>query len=108
MAFNTVAAGATIGLDLWLLKPAGGTVDFGSIQGGLGTARLPLPEFVAGFVELSHGNFDISQWPPLGGGQKLKLRGTVGTKRRDIELSFVEPWISTIGARSGLSIPWTW
>jgi hypothetical protein len=33
VAFNTVAAGATIGLDLWLLKPAGGTVDFGSIQG---------------------------------------------------------------------------
>jgi outer membrane protein insertion porin family len=45
-----------------------------------------------GFAELSHGNFDLLGWPPVGDGQKLKLRGTVGTKRRDIELSFVEPW----------------
>lgn len=45
-----------------------------------------------GFAELSQGNFDLFGWPPTGGGQKLKLRGTVGTKRRDVELSFVEPW----------------
>lgn len=45
-----------------------------------------------GFAELSHGNFDILGWPPVGDGQKLKLRGTVGTKRQDIEFSFVEPW----------------
>ncbi len=45
-----------------------------------------------GFAELSHGNFDLRGWPPVGAGQKLKLRGTVGTKRQDIELSFVEPW----------------
>lgn len=45
-----------------------------------------------GFAELSHGNFDILGWPPVGDGQKLRLRGTVGTKRRDIEFSFVEPW----------------
>lgn len=45
-----------------------------------------------GFAELSQGNFDLFNWPPTGGGQKLKLRGTIGTKRRDIELSFVEPW----------------
>lgn len=35
VAFNSVASGATIGLDLWLIKPAGGTADLGSIQGGL-------------------------------------------------------------------------
>lgn len=46
-----------------------------------------------GFAELSQGNFDLFNWPPTGGGQKLKLRGTVGTSRRDIELSFVEPWL---------------
>lgn len=45
-----------------------------------------------GFAELSHGNFDLLGWPPVGAGQKLKLRGTVGTKRQDVELSFVEPW----------------
>ncbi|HMP89171.1 MAG TPA: outer membrane protein assembly factor BamA [Kiritimatiellia bacterium] len=45
-----------------------------------------------GFVELSQGNFDLFNWPPVGGGQKLRLRGTVGTKRNDIELGIVEPW----------------
>lgn len=35
VAFNGVASGATIGLDLWLIKPAGGTADLGSIQGSL-------------------------------------------------------------------------
>jgi outer membrane protein insertion porin family len=45
-----------------------------------------------GFAELSQGNFDLFNWPPVGGGQKLSLRGTLGTKRRDIELSFTEPW----------------
>ncbi len=44
------------------------------------------------FAELSHGNFDALGWPPVGAGQKLKLRGTVGTERRDLEFSFVEPW----------------
>ncbi len=45
-----------------------------------------------GFAELSQGNFSISDWPPTGGGQKLRLRGTIGTEREDIELSFTEPW----------------
>jgi len=45
-----------------------------------------------GFVELSQGNFDLFNWPPVGAGQKLRLRGTIGTKRNDIELSLVEPW----------------
>lgn len=45
-----------------------------------------------GFVELSQGNFDLFNWPPTGGGQKLRLRGTAGTKRNDLEVSFTEPW----------------
>lgn len=45
-----------------------------------------------GFAELSHGNFDVLSWPPVGAGQKLSLRGTVGTKRRDIDFTFTEPW----------------
>jgi outer membrane protein insertion porin family len=46
-----------------------------------------------GFIELSQGNFDLFHWPPVGGGQKLKLRLQVGTKRTDVEVSFVEPWL---------------
>ncbi len=46
-----------------------------------------------GFAEITQGNFDIKGWPYFtGGGQKLRLRGQAGTKRRDVELSFVEPW----------------
>ena len=45
-----------------------------------------------GFAELSQGNFDLFNWPPTGGGQKLRLRATAGTKRNDLELSFTEPW----------------
>ncbi len=44
------------------------------------------------FAELSQGNFDLFSWPPVGAGQKLSLRGTVGTERTDAEISFVEPW----------------
>lgn len=45
------------------------------------------------FVELSQGNFDINGWPYFkGGGQKLKVRGEIGSTRKLYELSFVEPW----------------
>ena len=48
---------------------------------------------IIGFVELSQGNFDITGWPRFsGGGQKLRMRAQLGTKRKDYEISFVEPW----------------
>lgn len=47
---------------------------------------------LVGFAELSHGNFDINRWPPVGDGQKMKVRVQAGTKRSDLEVSFVEPW----------------
>ncbi len=49
-------------------------------------------EDVSGFFEISHGNFSLNTWPPVGGGQKMKLRTTIGTERQDVEFSFVEPW----------------
>lgn len=48
---------------------------------------------ISGFFEIAHGNFALNRWPPVGGGQKLRLRTTVGTKRQDVEISFVEPWL---------------
>lgn len=45
-----------------------------------------------GYVELQQGNFDIANWPPVGGGQKLRLRASAGSKRNDVELSLTEPW----------------
>ncbi|MFA7257592.1 MAG: outer membrane protein assembly factor BamA [Kiritimatiellales bacterium] len=47
---------------------------------------------LVGFAELSHGNFDIKRWPPVGDGQKMKVRVQAGTQRNDLEISFVEPW----------------
>lgn len=47
---------------------------------------------VVGFFELSQGNFNLFDWPPTGAGQKLKLSGTIGSRRTDAEVSFVEPW----------------
>lgn len=57
-----------------------------------------------GFVELSLGNFDIANWPPVGGGQKLRLRGTVGTQRTDVELNFTEPWFLDRKLALGVSL----
>ena len=47
---------------------------------------------IVGFAELSHGNFDIMNWPPVGDGQKMKIRVQAGSERSDLEISFVEPW----------------
>lgn len=49
---------------------------------------------IIGFVEISQGNFDIKGWRNnfRGGGQKLNFRAQLGTERRDLEISFTEPW----------------
>ena len=47
---------------------------------------------VIGFAEISQGNFDLFNWPPVGAGQKMRARATFGTRRRDLLLSFTEPW----------------
>jgi outer membrane protein insertion porin family len=44
------------------------------------------------YAELQQGNFDIGKWPPTGGGQKLRIRGQLGTARTDAEVAFTEPW----------------
>jgi outer membrane protein insertion porin family len=48
---------------------------------------------LVGYAEISQGNFDLFHPPYFtGGGEKLRLRVQLGTKRQDYELSFVEPW----------------
>ena len=48
---------------------------------------------LTGFLEISQGNFDLFGWPNFtGGGQKLKLHLEAGTRRKDLSLSFIEPW----------------
>ena len=48
---------------------------------------------VVGFAEIAQTNFDLFGWPHFtGGGQKIQLRTQVGSRRNDVDLTFVEPW----------------
>jgi outer membrane protein insertion porin family len=61
----------------------------GQFMAGAGFSSI---DKLVGFVEISQGNFDLGSWPPVGGGQKAKLRAEGGSTREDYTLSFVEPW----------------
>lgn len=57
------------------------------------------------FVELGQGNFDILGWPRFtGAGQKMKVRLQLGTERRDVTISFVEPWFLNRKLKLGVDI----
>ncbi len=61
----------------------------GQFMAGVGFSSV---ESLMGYVELSQGNFNWKTWPPIGAGQKFKIRATLGTQRNDLDISFVEPW----------------
>ena len=62
----------------------------GSLNFGAGFSTV---DSLIGFIELTQGNFDITNWPSLtGGGQKFRIRLQGGTQRKDIELALTEPW----------------
>ena len=62
----------------------------GSLNFGAGFSTV---DSLIGFIELTQGNFDITNWPSLtGGGQKFRIRLQGGTERKDIELALTEPW----------------
>ncbi len=62
----------------------------GSFTIGAGFSSV---DSILGFVEVNQGNFDLFN-PPLfrGGGQKARLRASVGTRRQDYLITFIEPW----------------
>jgi outer membrane protein insertion porin family len=62
----------------------------GSLNFGAGFSTV---DSLVGFIELTQGNFDITNWPSLtGGGQKFRIRLQGGTERKDVELALTEPW----------------
>ncbi|MDF7826204.1 outer membrane protein assembly factor BamA [Pontiellaceae bacterium B12227] len=61
----------------------------GQFSAGVGFSSV---DSLVGYVELSQGNFNWKTWPPIGAGQKFKVRAQLGTQRNDLEISFVEPW----------------
>ncbi|MDZ4198318.1 MAG: outer membrane protein assembly factor BamA [Kiritimatiellia bacterium] len=62
----------------------------GMVSAGVGFSSI---ESMSGYFEVSHGNFAIDEWPPVGAGQKLRLRGQIGTRSNTIETEFTEPWL---------------
>jgi len=62
----------------------------GQFLAGVGFSSV---DSLVGFLEISQGNFDISNPPTFtGGGEKLQLRLQLGTKRRDAEINYSKPW----------------
>jgi len=48
---------------------------------------------LVGFAEFNQGNFDLFNPPNFsGGGQKARAYFAYGTRRRDVVLTFIEPW----------------
>jgi len=62
----------------------------GSLNFGAGYSTI---DSLIGFVELTQGNFDISNWPGLtGAGQKFRAKAQVGSQRKDFVVALTEPW----------------
>lgn len=74
----------------------------GQFMGGVGFSSI---DRATVFMEISQGNFDLFGWPRFtGGGQKLKLSAQLGSVRRDLMLSFVEPWFMNRKLRFGFDL----
>jgi outer membrane protein insertion porin family len=62
----------------------------GSVTFGAGFSTV---DSILGFVELSQGNFDATNWPNFtGAGQKFRARLQYGLRRQDVLVSWTEPW----------------
>jgi outer membrane protein insertion porin family len=62
----------------------------GSITFGAGFSSV---DSLLGFVEITQGNFDITNFPYFtGGGEKFRVRLQYGLERQDAEVEFKEPW----------------
>jgi outer membrane protein insertion porin family len=61
----------------------------GQFSAGVGFSTV---DSIVGYAELSQGNFNWKTWPPIGAGQKFKIRLQLGSQRNDIDISFIEPW----------------
>src|SRR5437660_4473349 len=62
----------------------------GSLNFGAGYSTV---DSLIGFVELTQGNFDITNWPGLtGGGQKFRAKAQIGSQRKDFSAGLIEPY----------------
>jgi outer membrane protein insertion porin family len=62
----------------------------GELMAGAGFSSI---DRVLGFASIAQNNFDLFGWPHFsGGGQRVQLYGQFGSRRNDVNFSFVEPW----------------
>jgi outer membrane protein insertion porin family len=62
----------------------------GSFNFGAGFSSV---DSILGFVELTQGNFDATNYPTFtGGGQKFRLRTQYGARRKDFIIALTEPY----------------
>jgi outer membrane protein insertion porin family len=62
----------------------------GSLNFGAGYSTV---DSLIGFVELTQGNFDITNWPGLtGAGQKFRAKAQIGSQRKDFTVGLTEPY----------------
>jgi outer membrane protein insertion porin family len=72
----------------------------GHVELGAGFSSI---DSLFGFVGYREGNFDLFNPPYFrGGGQKLRLGATIGLRRKDYQISFIEPWF--LGRKLALGI----
>jgi outer membrane protein insertion porin family len=63
----------------------------GSVSFGGGFSSV---DKVLGLIELEQRNFDLFNWPNFtGAGQDMRLGTSIGSIRRNFDLSFTEPWM---------------
>lgn len=70
------------------------------------TAGFSSVDDLIGIISLQQGNFNLKGVPGdmVGGGQKVKVSVTAGTKRNDLLFSFVEPWFMNRKVSLGFDI----
>lgn len=62
----------------------------GNLLIGIGTSTL---DDVVGYLDISHNNFDIANWPSFrGAGQKARLTASVGSDSSEVDISWTDPW----------------
>jgi outer membrane protein insertion porin family len=62
----------------------------GQLNFGAGFSSI---DNLVGFVNVNQRNFDISSWPPVGAGQNFYLNLRAGTRRKDVNIGWYEPWL---------------
>jgi len=63
----------------------------GTVNVGAGFSSI---DNLTGFLELTQSNFDIGNWSDFtGAGQRFRFSVRAGSERRDVNVSFTEPWL---------------